>query len=385
MRIALVSDTYTPQVNGVTTVVERIVRVLRESGHDVAMVAPRYPGHDPGAAAECELRIPSLPFPPYPAIRLSLPPFRAAARFLDAFGPDLVHVVTEGPIGLAGRRYAVGRGLPLVTSFHTNFPQYARHYGASALEPVVWRWLRWFHGPARLTQTPGEAVRNELERRGVGAPVVWGRGVNAAHFHPARRSRGWRRWLAGGDDTAIVLHVGRLAPEKNIDVLAEAWTAARERLGQRATFVIAGDGPQRRRLLQYLPWVRQLGFLDRGRLADLYASADICVLPSRTETCGLVALEAMASGLAVVAADAGGFRESIAHGRSGMLVAPDDATGFAAAIMSLVIAPGRRAELGAAARLAAIERDVVPEDRALLEQYAAAAGITQAGAAPCAA
>jgi glycosyltransferase involved in cell wall biosynthesis len=134
-----------------------------------------------------------------------------------------------------------------------------------------------------------------------------------------------------------------------------------------------------------MPWVRQLGFLDRGRLAEVYASADICVLPSRTETCGLVALEAMASGLAVVAADAGGFRESIAHGTTGRLVAPDDVTGFAAEILSLVIAPQRRAELAIAARAAAVKRDVVPENLELVQQYAAAAGLSSTEAAPCAA
>jgi glycosyltransferase involved in cell wall biosynthesis len=134
-----------------------------------------------------------------------------------------------------------------------------------------------------------------------------------------------------------------------------------------------------------MPWVRQLGFLDRGRLAEVYASADICVLPSRTETCGLVALEAMASGLAVVAADAGGFRESIEHGTTGRLVAPDDVTGFAAEILSLVIAPQRRAELAIAARAAAVKRDVVPENLELVRQYAAAAGLSSTEAAPCAA
>lgn len=380
MRIALVTDTYTPQVNGVTTVVVRIAKVLREFGHNVVVVAPRYPGHAPVDAGE--LRIPSASFPPYPAIRLSLPQFSAVARFLDPFEPDIVHVATEGPLGLTGRRYAVRRGIPLVTSYHTNFPEYARHYGAGIIEPLVWKWLRWFHRPAVLTQTPGEAVASELERRGIGRPVVWGRGVDTAHFTPTRRSAGWRRWLAGGDDTVVVLHVGRLAPEKNIDVLAEAWTVARERVGQRATFVIAGDGPERRRLLSHLPWVRQLGFLDRNKLADVYASADICMLPSRTETCGLVALEAMASGLAVVAADAGGFRESIAHRRSGLLVAPDDAVGFASEILSLVIAPQRRAEIAAAARAAAVARDVAPENLALIKQYASAAGLAGAPAAP---
>ncbi len=384
MRLALVSDTYTPQVNGVTTVVVRIANVLREFGHQVAVVAPRYPGH---GDEECpgELRIPSASFPPYPAIRLSLPQFGAVARFLDAFEPEIVHVATEGPLGLTGRRYAVRRGIPLVTSYHTNFPQYARHYGAGTLEPLVWKWLRWFHRPAVLTQTPGEAVADELKRRGIGNPIVWGRGVDTTHFHPGRRSAGWRRWLAGGDDTAIVLHVGRLAPEKNIDVLIESWQAARERVGQRATFVLAGEGPETRRLLTHLPWVRQLGFLDRGRLADVYASADICVLPSNTETCGLVALEAMASGLAVVAANAGGFRESMTHGLSGVLVAADDATGFAAEILALVMAPRRRAEIAMAARAAAVTRDVASENLELLQQYAAAAGLSLSGAAPCAA
>ncbi len=314
-----------------------------------------------------------------------MPQFGAVARFLDAFRPDVVHVATEGPLGLTGRRYAVRGHVPLVTSYHTHFPQYARHYGAGIAEPLVWKWLRWFHRPAALTQTPGEAVRDELERRGIGRPVVWGRGVDTTHFHPAKRSVGWRRWLAGGDDTAIVLHVGRLAPEKNIDILAESWIAARERLGQRATFVLAGEGPETRRLLTLLPWVRQLGFLDRGRLAEVYASADICVLPSRTETCGLVALEAMASGLAVVAADAGGFCESIVHGHNGVLVAPDDATGFAAAILSLVIAPQRRAEIASGARAAAVARDVAPENLELLRQYAAVAALAVPGAASCAA
>lgn len=386
----MLSDTYTPQVNGVTTVVARIVRVLREFGHEAVVVAPRYPGHDPSPPpADAELRIPSAPFPPYPAIRLSLPQFRTVARYLDAFRPDLVHVATEGTIGLTGRRYAVRHNVPLVTSYHTNFPQYARHYGAGLIEPLVWRWLRWFHRPARLTQTPGEAVCATLERRRIGRPVVWGRGVDTSHFHPARRHAGWRRWLAGGDDTAIVLHVGRLAPEKNLDVLAEAWTLARRDLGQRATFVVAGEGPSTRGLVARMPWVRQLGFIDRDRLATLYASADVCVLPSDTETCGLVALEAMASGLAVIAADAGGFRESITDNVTGLLAAPRDPAEFAAEIVALVRHPVWRRELGAAARDAAARRDVVPENLALLDQYAAAAAapadLTQAGVAPCAA
>jgi phosphatidylinositol alpha 1,6-mannosyltransferase len=368
VRIGLVTDTYTPQVNGVSTIVQRIADVLGASGHDVAVVAPRYPDGDRDTVHG--LRVPSVPFPPYPAIRLSLPSFGAVARFLDAFRPELLHVHTEGPLGLAGRRYAVRRGRPLVTSFHTDFPRYARHYGVPALAPLVWRWLAWFHGPAGLTLTPGDAIRDELHSHGLSAARVWGRGVDPRQFHPARRDAGWRRWLAGGDDSAIVLHVGRLAPEKNVETLIAAWRLARERLGQRATFVVAGEGPLAARLVAELPFVRQLGFLPRATLATLYASCDLCVLPSHTETCGLVALEAMASGLPVIAADAGGLREGVRHDETGLLVPPHDAPAFAAGIEALVLDPARRFTLAAAAREWAFQRDSAHEDAQLLTQYA---------------
>jgi len=364
-----VTDTYAPQVNGVSTIVQRIADLLGESGHTVGIIAPRYPDSSDGDGLD-QLRIPSVPFPPYPAIRLSLPSFGATARFLDDFRPELLHVHTEGPLGLAGRRYALRRGLPLVTSFHTDFARYARHYGVPALAALVWRWLAWFHSPAGVTLTPGDAIRDELHQHGLSAARVWGRGIDSRQFHPARRDVGWRRWLAGGDDTAIVLHVGRLAPEKNIDVLIGAWRLARERLGQRATFVVAGEGPLAARIVAELPFVRHLGFLPRVSLASLYASSDLCVLPSHTETCGLVALEAMASGLPVIAADACGLRESVRHNATGLLIAPDDAAAFAAGIESLILDPARRFILAAAAREWARERDCAREDAELLTHYA---------------
>jgi glycosyltransferase involved in cell wall biosynthesis len=381
MRIALVTDTYTPQVNGVTAVVRRIADLLQRDGHDVVVVAPAYPERGRGPA---ELRIASVPFPPYPAVRLSVPARRPVFRFLDARAPELVHVATEGPLGLVGRRYALARRIPLVTSYHTDFPAYARHYGATALVPLVRRWLTWFHRPARLVQTPGEAIRDDLRRQGLEQAVVWGRGVDCRQFDPVRRDTGWRRWLAGGDDTTVVLHVGRLAPEKNLDVLVEAWRLAHAALDQRATFVVAGEGPEARRVVQALPFVRQLGFLDRDRLAVLYASADVCVLPSRTETCGLVALEAMASGIPVVAADAGGFRESIQRDVNGVLTPSDDPRAFARAIADLVCDPARRRALGAAARVRALERDTAREDQELIAQYRGLTGVPEA-LAPCAA
>jgi glycosyltransferase involved in cell wall biosynthesis len=363
-----VTDTYVPQVNGVTTVVHRIARVLAAAGVPHVIVAPAYPG---AAAEPGELRIASLAFPPYPAIRLSLPAARRVARFLTGFAPDLVHVATEGPLGLIGRGYAVRRGLPLVTSFHTDFPGYCRHYGAAALEPAVWQWLTWFHRPAGLTHTPGEYVERLLAGRGFTRVAVWGRGVDVRHFRPGRDGGRWRRTLGVAPDAALVLHAGRLAPEKNLDVLCRAWSLARAALGRRATFVVAGDGPVGPALEARMPWVRRVGFIDRDALADLYAAADLCVLPSASETCGLVALEAMASGVPVIAADAGGLRESVRAGVNGLLAAHSDAGAFAAHVVTLVMEQARRAALAAGARQFALTRDAAAEDQVLLDQYRA--------------
>jgi glycosyltransferase involved in cell wall biosynthesis len=371
VRIGLVSDTYTPQVNGVTTVMERIARTLQQAGHQVAVVAPAYPGGDGGPRGDGELRVPSLPFPRYPAIRLSLPRVRLIRRFLGAFAPEALHVATEGPLGLIGRGYALTRGLPLVTSAHTDFPQYCRYYGAPALEALAWRFLSWFHRPAVLTHTPGHAMRKALMTRGIAHAVLWGRGVDVRHFHPARRSVWFRGAHGFREDAVLVLHVGRLAPEKDVPLLLEAWRLVHEAIGSQAQLVIAGDGPLAPRVDAFGMGIRRLGFLNRHDLADLYANADFCVLPSRTETYGLVALEAMASGLPVIAADAGGFRDSVANGTNGLLVVPGDARALAAAVLTLVVDRGAMRRLGVGARAFAEERDTAREDAVLLDQYAA--------------
>ena len=373
MRIALVSDTYTPQVNGVTTVLQRTVAVLRDAGHPAVVVAPAYaPGGGP--PADAELRVPSVPFPPYPAIRLSLPRFRAVYRYLDRFAPDVVHLATEGPLGFVGRRFALERGVPLATSAHTDFPQYCRYYSGASLQPLAWRFLAWFLRPAVLTHAPGSAMQAELTARGVPHVVRWGCGVDVEHFHPRRRGFAYRRTLGLREDAVVVLHVGRLAAEKDLGVLLRAWRIAREALGRVAQFVVAGEGPEAGKVDAEATWIRRLGFLDRQHLADLYACADVCVLPSRTETCGLVALEAMASGVAVVAAGAGGFQDSIESGYNGVLVAPGDGRGFAAAIARLALDPEERTRLGHAARVSAIGRDLRRENEELLRQYASLVG-----------
>jgi glycosyltransferase involved in cell wall biosynthesis len=222
-----------------------------------------------------------------------------------------------------------------------------------------------------VIQTPGEAVRDRLVSRGLTQATVWGRGVDATFFRPDRRDVAWRREVGAAGRVPIVLHVGRLAAEKNLDVLVAAWVGARRALGDAAVFVVAGDGPRAARVRRALPWARHLGFLERRRLAALYASADLCVLPSASETCGLVALEAMASGLPVIAAAAGGLRESVEHGRSGLLVPPQEPGRFADAIVHLVRDADHRRILAAGAWRAAADRDVALEDQELLTQYSA--------------
>jgi len=381
MRILYCTDTFLPEVNGVTTVLATMREGLRRRGHDVMVVAP---GYQRPTADEAGLRrLGAVPCPGYPQVRLSWPWGRRLPGELDRFAPDLVHLVTEGPIGAFGRGYARRRGLPIVSSFHTNFPRYAAHYlGGLAVRPT-WVWLARFHRAALITQTPSAVTQAELVRMGIGRAVVWGRGVDTAWFRPSRRSES-RRAKLGAADRPLVLHVGRLAVEKDLDTLVAAFTLARERLGERARFCVAGDGPRGAAVRAALPFAGHLGFLDRETVANLYADADLFVFPSATETCGLVALEALASGVPVIGADAGGIPESIRHGLTGMLVPAGDPAAFAAGIVELVEDGEQRRAMGEAARAFAVGRDWSRELDELEAAYGRLTWTSRAAPAPSA-
>ena len=349
MRILYCTDTFRPEVNGVTTVLATMRDGLRRRGHEVMILSPRYdrPTDDESGV----LRLAAVPCPGYAQVRLSWPWGRGLARALDGFGPDLVHLVTEGPLGLFGGAYARRRGLPVVTSFHTDFPRYAAEYlGSWAVGPTR-AWLRRFHAGAAFTQTPSAATRDDLLALGVPRPVVWGRGVDTTLFHPSRRTR------PRGAAPLEVLHVGRLAVEKDVATLVAAFTLAQARLGDRARFTVAGDGPEAAAVRAALPFARHLGFLPRETLAGIYANAELFVFPSPTETCGLVALEALASGVPVIGAAAGGIPENLREGITGCLVPAGDAAGFADRIVELAGDEQGRAAMGQAARAFAVGRD----------------------------
>ena len=353
MRICLATDTYLPEINGVTTVLAVMRRELNRRGHDVLVLAPRYGDED----AEPDLiRLGSIPCPGYRQVHLSWPWGRGISRQLDRFQPDIVQAVTEGPLGWFGRSYALRRQLPLATSFHTDFPRYAREYlGKWAVRPTQ-AWLRRFHARAALTMTPSASTRRELAALGIPAPVVWGRGVDTGWFHPERRSSA-RREERGGDYRVHILHVGRLAVEKDVATLVASFRQAREALGEKAVFCVAGDGPRATQVREALPFARHYGFVDRGAVADLFADADLFVFPSPTETCGLVVLEALASRVPVIGAEAGGVPENIRSGLTGILVPPRDAAGFAGAIVNLANHPSIRYPMSEAARAFAVARD----------------------------
>ncbi|HEU5169330.1 MAG TPA: glycosyltransferase family 1 protein [Gemmatimonadales bacterium] len=354
MRLSLVTDTFLPEVNGVTTVLAAMARGLRARDHAVQVVAPAYGGAVDDAAGV--YRVPSVACPRYPAVRLSWPIGRGIGGALARFGPDVVHVVTEGPIGAFGHRWARRARVPLVTSFHTDFPRYAAHYlGPWAVKPVC-RYLRWFHRQAALTHTPSDVTCAELRALGVPRAVVWGRAVDCTLFRPARRDEHRRRALAPRGEI-VVLHVGRLAVEKDVGTLVAAFEYAGAALGSAAALCVAGDGPEAESVRRALPFATHLGFVGRARLADLYADADLFVFPSRTETCGLVALEAMASGLPVIAADQGGVRDNVRDGITGRLVRAGDAEAFGRAIVQLVRDDTERRSMGQAARAFAVTRD----------------------------
>jgi glycosyltransferase involved in cell wall biosynthesis len=289
LKIAIVSDAWLPQTNGVVRTLRATARCLEALGHRVQVVMP--------------LSFHTFPCPTYPEIRLAAWPWGRARRILDDFRPDAVHIATEGPIGLAGRRWCQARAMPFTTSFHTRFPEYVR---LRAPIPEAWTWsaLRWFHGAGARTLAPTRTQCDELAARGLRAPVVWGRGVDTELFHPGRRTA-----LPGPGPH--LMYMGRVAVEKNI----EAFLA----LEMPGTRWVVGGGPAFALMQAAHPDVRFTGPKYGVELATLLASADVFVFPSLTDTFGIVLLEAMACGLPVAAYPVPGPRDVVRPGETGML------------------------------------------------------------------
>ena len=341
LRVAVVTETYPPEVNGVAKSAARFVEGLRGRGHAVQVVRPRQNAHDPGG----DMLVRGLSIPCYRDLKIGLPAKRALQRLWSFRRPDVVHVVTEGPLGWSALEAAAKLKLPVVSDFRTNFHAYCSHYGVGWLKKPILSYLRRFHNRTLCTIVPTAAMRTELASLGFQRLRVIARGIDTHLFSPARRDAGLRAsWGAGPDDT-VLLHVGRLAAEKNLAAVVAAYEKT-----PGARLVLVGDGPERRSLQARLPGAVFAGVRRGEDLAAHYASGDLFLFPSLTETFGNVTLEAMASGLAVIAFDYAAAGELIESGVNGVTVPLGDAAGFVSRAAALAAEPSRLAEIGERAR-----------------------------------
>jgi phosphatidylinositol alpha 1,6-mannosyltransferase len=347
MRITLITETFLPDVNGVVRTLCRLLEYLRAQGHDTLLLAPH---SAPSSFAGAEVvPLQSVPLPIYPELRLTLPQ-HGIATHLARFRPDLVHLAGTLVLGPAGCAASQRLGVPLIASYHTDFPNYSGHYGLGMLRGLAYRYLSWFHNRCALTLCPSSATLADLRAHGFRRLRLWGRGVDAERFHPRYRSTAWRESVGAQPGEATLLYVGRLATEKRLDLLAQALRGLTN-----ARLVLVGDGPERQRLERQfagLP-VHFTGYLQGDALAAAYASADLFVFPSDSETFGQVIQEAMASGLPVVAARAGGALDLICDGVTGMFFAPRNAADLHMRLRDLLAAPDLRAAMGQAGRATA--------------------------------
>jgi glycosyltransferase involved in cell wall biosynthesis len=375
MRIALVTETFLPKVDGIVNTLCHLLEHLADRGHTSLLLAP---AGGPARYASTEvIGFPTLPFPLYPELRLvtSIP---AAMAHLKRFKPDIVHVINPVWLGVAGLWRARSLGLPGVASYHTDVPGFAARWGLHlAVEPLR-RYLRWIHNQADLNLCPSRATQLDLEAHGFERVKVWSRGVNAERFHPRHRSAAWRHTLTGGhSDAPLLLFAGRLAPEKRIDWLRAALDAIPQ-----ARLAIVGDGPSRPALEQMFNDGRTVftGYLRGDDLARAYAAADAFIFPGANETFGNVVLEAMASGLPVVAAQSGGVLDFVTEGVSGLLFDPEDKQSLVEAARAIVTDTHLARRLSAEARAVAESRRWEAVLDGLLDDYAEV--IAQAGARP---
>jgi glycosyltransferase involved in cell wall biosynthesis len=329
LHVTLITETFPPEINGVANTLGRLCDGLRLRGHRVELVRPRQ-DNDQGRPADDDLLLcRGWPIPGYPGLQWGQSSMHKLLRRWTRQRPDVLYIATEGPLGLSALRAAKRLGITVISGFHTNFQQYTREYGFGVVTRMLTHYLRWFHNRSHMTVVPSVSQMQELGRRGFERVELLSRGVDSQLFHPCKRSMPLREsWGLKADDIAV-LHVGRLAPEKNLGLLKTSFDALQATYPQQTLkLIIVGDGPQRMMLEQQLPSAIFCGTQRGEALAMHYASGDLFVFPSLTETFGNVVLEALASGLGVIAYDEAAAAQHIRHGHNGALAMPGDEEGF---------------------------------------------------------
>lgn len=359
LAIAVVTETYPPEINGVANTLWHLVSGLTASGHEVEVVRPRQDRERDGPEATGEtaetaarLRlVPGLPIPGYRGLRFGLPVFWRLRHAWHRSRPDVVYIATQGPLGHAALAAARGLGIPTLTGFHTQFHQYSQHYGLGLLNGPIMQTLKHFHNRSDMTLVPTRELKQELERLGFLRVRVFGRGVDVALFNPRRRDPHLRTTWGCGPDQLAVLSVGRIAAEKNLDLAIESFAAIRRHQPD-ARLVLVGDGPALPGIQREHPDILTPGAKIGPELASYYASSDLFLFPSETETYGNVVPEAMASGLPAIAFDYAAAHALIDSGRNGVTLPVGERAAFIDASCRVAAAPAWRAAMGTAARRA---------------------------------
>jgi phosphatidylinositol alpha 1,6-mannosyltransferase len=367
VRIAYFTESLLPHVDGVSRTLARLYQSLLHRGIDFRVYSPFVP--DASVAWHDRVRqMPYVRFPPYPDYRVSYPP-RGLGREVAAWKPDLVHVVSPTPTAVWAQRWARRRSIPAVASFHTHFVSYFRYYGVPRLEPFGWRMLRRFYARCERVYAPTRRIVDELASHGIGGLEIWSRGIDAERFGPGHRDPALRASLGADDHRPLVLMVSRLVKEKDLLDLVpmDASLAAR---GVPYRLVLVGDGPLRAELEAALPQAHFAGHATGDALARWYASADVFVFPSTTETFGNVVTEAQASGVPAVVVDRGGPPELVEPGETGWVARANDPEDLAARVEQLIRDLRSRRRMGQAAARAARARDWEAINGRLLDSYA---------------
>jgi glycosyltransferase involved in cell wall biosynthesis len=348
MKIALFTETFLPKIDGIVTRLKHTVEHLQRAGDRVLVFSP-----DAGLREYKGAKIhgvSGMPLPLYPELKMAFPR-PSIGKALERFQPDIIHVVNPAILGLGGIYFAKAMNIPLVASYHTHLPQYLHHYGLGSLEGLLWELLKLAHNQAQLNLCTSTAMVKELRDHGIERVDLWQRGVDTELFQPDLASHSMRvRLSAGNPDRPLLLYVGRVSAEKEIDRIKPVLEAIPE-----ARLAIVGDGPNREALEAHFAGTNThfIGYLQGTELASAFASADAFLFPSRTETLGLVLLEAMAAGCPVVAAASGGIPDIVTDGENGYLFQPTDEEGLITATKRLLTAGEEREKLRQNARLEA--------------------------------
>jgi glycosyltransferase involved in cell wall biosynthesis len=358
LRIAVVTETWPPEVNGVAVTLAKLVQGLSHRNHDVQLIRPRQAKSDSnlGDSNLEEVLMRGMPIPRYPELKLGLPSKKTLVKTWTLRRPDVVHIATEGPLGWSALQAAKVLKLPVTSDFRTNFQSYSKHYGVGWLRKPIVAYLRKFHNATACTMVPTKELRRSLSENGFLNLKVVARGVDTKLFNVAKRDLSLRNSWGASEQTKVLISVGRIAPEKNLDQVLKTFDALRG-IGADVKLVMVGDGPLKEQFQSRYPDIIFPGMLKQADLAKYYASADLFVFPSQTETFGNVTLEALASGIPVLAFDCAAARDWVQTGINGWLVAENNPEGFAQQGVAIFKSPGLLAQVTQSTRQEVVHLD----------------------------